>query len=505
MSKRVHETDVFLDDEEEEEEVPALTDALWTSIAERVASVRGLFRYAQTNRLNDRIAGRVFRTLFERDILANASAEAPQGSIFSRLAQDAAHIRQIAAEADDAAWRKYMREVLAPAYLAAVREVAEGMYEALRILAVQAEADARADMQEAQAQQWDVDTTYREEYEALLSLRTDGPIIACFTIGRSWEGWLHLDFSRQQAGEATPEEMAFARLEAVLAEHPSARLLINGGNALHVALVDLFMMLMLGHSPRLALLLTDGPARRVSMDTWGTLAHCKEEEEEEEEEPLANTFLADFERSLHDMRSEGGVVTIRSDTGPYNYIKLRLGDHVMQVRQTALDYDPPAVSAGVCRIDLGTKNGKGLSSNVLALRAMGWSDTTKLQSKLGVGLMMSPTKTRHVGLFLRNTLRLMADILNEAAAAQQTIVLISCSAGLERSLILFNLISYSIAVVSLFRSGWTRSRRQVAQMVETRLSTSRPTVGGTRKEIHNELILAAIENIPHLFEILLSV
>ena len=468
--------------------VPELTEELWQRIVAHSRSARELWRYAIFNRLSRRIAGRVFAAMFDRDVGAHASLTAPLNSIFHFLATAATGHPN--ADASEAVWDFHVRSVLVPNYQAAAREVAEGMYAALRGLAQRAAADARAHADEAQAQQELEDAT-QTEYVALLRWSPEDAAVGQFTLTRSWDGGLMLAFARViESGLDAPEEMAIGRLEAYLAENTNGRLLAEGEEALRYLLVDLFMMLLLGHSPRLSLHVGE---EYVSMETWGTIKDA-------DADVLTDTFLGDFARLLH--ARPMCPFNIHANEGPYNFIDLHIqGTCGIQVRQTALDYE----EEGAYRIDLGTRSGKGLPASVIALRALGWSDTTKLQGKLGIGLMMTASRTRQVALFLEQTLRLLASILDEAAAAQQTVVLISCQAGLERSLVLFNVFAYAVGVVGLFRSGWTGPASQIAAAVGLRLSTSRPDEDAVQRTILNELILTAVNNIPHLFEILLSV
>jgi hypothetical protein len=274
MSKRPRPFQLVVD--EEDEELPSLSGTIWRRIAEHAATVRGLLQFTRASKLSDVVAGQALAAIFERDILRHASEDAPPNSIFRQLSgrtlpQPPKPTDEVLGTTEEAAWREYARDFLGPWYKAAVREVAEGMVAALCMMAARADDDARANSQSAQAQRLDADeTAYEERYEASLALRPGGRVVGRFFIDRSWEGGLRFHFARELDSEAEVEEMALGRLEADLAEAPGARRLLDSGDRLKTALVDLFMMLLLGHSPRLTLALPSLKGH-VSMATWGTL------------------------------------------------------------------------------------------------------------------------------------------------------------------------------------------------------------------------------------------
>lgn len=495
--------------------VSGLPASLRARIGANCDTLRAFLRFARGEGLAEGVTTTVLRVLVKRDILfpmmgpLHPAPPPPLRPTFARLWALKGMEPKLIRETDAA----FRARVLEPTYRDAMQDVAAGMVAALRGLA------RRVD-----------DTAYEVMHEA--TLWAGDSRVAWFAFDKTMDERYEDHFYLED--DALPVAAAFkaARWQA------SVRAMVDGDPALERALETMLVNLLLEVSPRLVLtvpvfeLTAPDQVRegRVSVATWGQLLvaeavdssssssdedYEEEEGEEEEEEkkrqtrldehfprgksPLENTFLGDFARTY----SARQVSDVRSDAGPYNYLTCLLDGVRLEVRQTSPDDHVPSAGQEVVVVDLGAKTNKGLAADVVALRALGWGATEDIKDRLHMDKVRTLAKQKAMARFLHDTFARLGEILKRAADAR-AVVLLVCAVGLERSLVLFNLLAYGLAVADAAQSRPGATVAQLLRAVGSKtMRHARPDATGAEREIRNELMHMTIDSIPTLFGILL--
>jgi hypothetical protein len=227
---------------------------------------------------------------------------------------------------------------------------------------------------------------------------------------------------------------------------------------------------------------------------------------------LDDTLLASLVDDL--VLSPGEVIRIDPER-PYNYIDFHLDGVHMQVWQATLD-DIEDDDLSFARIvDLGAsgkrqRTSPALVDNVDKLRRLGWSDSGKIKERLDTTTINTSAKRAHVVTFLQETFGFLRAILDQSAVVQQSlpiVVVFACARGLERSLILFNLLAYAAALGAEDRQGRHASGDDLCAHVERHFQLRHERVDSDGKEarIKNELIHSTIDSLPDLMQLALKV
>jgi hypothetical protein len=211
---------------------------------------------------------------------------------------------------------------------------------------------------------------------------------------------------------------------------------------------------------------------------------------------FAGTFLEPLVRSFRLDSPSGKKFAIQYDEAtPYNWIDLVLtfsesGARVpVQIWQTSVNDTLESLTFATF-INLA----KATTTPAVAhLKALGWGDSAKTVAALDLSILKNMRgKTQE---FLRDTMETLATILSELAAAHPeaseklpAVLIVQCDVGIERSLVLFNLIAYAIAVL------------HETSLPEITLRQVRFDGTGKTRQIQNELIPNAINSIPDVFE-----
>jgi hypothetical protein len=238
-------------------------------------------------------------------------------------------------------------------------------------------------------------------------------------------------------------------------------------------------------------------------------------EEAEDVRLLDDTLLAPFVDDL--VLSPGDVVRVDPER-PYNYMDFRLDGVHMQVWQATLDEIEGDNLSFARIVDLGA-NGKrqrtslALVGDVDKLRRLGWGDSGKIKERLDTTALNTPAKRAYMAAFLQETFHLIRSILEQSAVQEQKqqqlpiIVVFACARGLERSLILFNLIAYAATLGVEDRQGRHASIDDLCAHVASHFQLRHERVDGDGKEarIKNELIHSTIDSLPSLIQLSLKV
>jgi hypothetical protein len=173
------------------------------------------------------------------------------------------------------------------------------------------------------------------------------------------------------------------------------------------------------------------------------------------------TFLGPLARAVRLSARPGQTIAVLfEEAKPYNYLNLQLtvDDRTVPVQlwQTSIeDVDTRDVAKFAMVIDLDGAHSSppSIQDGVNTLKKMGWSNTTTLNETLST--MVAPKKA---AVFLEKTFRVFADLLRDFAAlatdatdALPAVMVLHCKRGLERSLVLFHVIAFGLALLRAAR------------------------------------------------------
>lgn len=226
-----------------------------------------------------------------------------------------------------------------------------------------------------------------------------------------------------------------------------------------------------------------------------------------DEDLFKDTFLAEFELRA----ASWPDYSIEFDVGrPYNFINLRLGQVPLQVWQASINDIDEAEIKFAHTLDLRggarQKTSDELRGECDKLLQLKWNDSGKIKDSLSTVAASSERKRMKLLDFLKRTfdcLSAMAKICTEADAGTATVkrpsvLVIACEVGLERSLILFNLIALAVALREEAIHGDHGSIDQVCDAVATNFKLRHGRLDRNAREdsvISNPAIHSTIENL----------
>lgn len=227
-----------------------------------------------------------------------------------------------------------------------------------------------------------------------------------------------------------------------------------------------------------------------------------------DEDLFEGTFLAEFSlraASWPDYR-------IHFDVGrPYNFLNLRLGDVPLQVWQASVhdisDEETKFARLLDLRGGVRQRTSKDLREESDKLLALGWSKTGTIKERLdttGAGSASKRSKMLH---FLQETFACLAAIASvcttadadSATVVRPSVLVLACEQGLERSLILFNLLAYAVALKEEAIHGDHGALEQVCKEVSSHFVLRHERLESTPGEsstILNESVHSTLENLP---------
>jgi hypothetical protein len=233
------------------------------------------------------------------------------------------------------------------------------------------------------------------------------------------------------------------------------------------------------------------------------------------EEPLVTgvldaTILAPFVDSF--VLTPGDVIRVDQS---YNYMDFELDGAPVQVWQSTLDELDEDLASFAFIVDLGASGKKQQTSSVLIsdadkLRGLGWGDSGKIKRNLDTTMINTPAKRATMAVFLRETFHLMRSILDKCISARKddktVIIVLVCARGLERSLILFNLLAYAAALGTEERRGHHASIDDLCAHVAKQVVLRHERVDSDKNEVRikNELIHSTIDSLPELVHLALK-
>lgn len=256
------------------------------------------------------------------------------------------------------------------------------------------------------------------------------------------------------------------------------------------------------------------PLRQTRLDEFDTFTRKREAPPRK---LLDDTLLAHFVDGL--VLSPGAAIRVDHEL-PYNYIDFKLNGVAMQVWQAMLDEIDERADSFAFIVDLATskQSKKQRASKVLhadtdKLRRLGWGDTGKMKERLDLTRITSSSKREKLVTFLAETFRLVRSILDTcvaaAAAGENTnsalpvTVILACARGLERSLVLFNLIAFAATLGAADRRQRHASVAALCADVAKNFEFRHVRYDADRHvaEIHNELIHSTITNLPQVMQL----
>jgi hypothetical protein len=371
--------------------------------------------------------------------------------------------------APDEEWKQYVLTKLGPIYRQCMAYVAARMTDAAYRMAI---ADAPDDHREA---------------------IIDGVLTLTFHLLRD-EQRVVCELVVASAHRSRPSLVA---LQAVVASRPSfseADLRSDGG--LLSSFANACNDILLGVNSLATLTLRRGhaslPETRVSLDTWGQVAPTTTEEGTS---VVANATLNAFAILVWPSAASTFYITpdreLHANTVHPFVLREPLGSRRLRIIQGSFKEDGPHLLEAARRtgpvmvVNFADKPATQ-TATVQELCKLGWDAVSKLAA------LFAPDKARAGRLFIQRTIRLVVTLLGETAqlarpdGSDTATLLIMCHAGIERSLLFLNLVTYLLALVTGLHSGvgaedyWAPCDR-------------RPDSLTTYKQTKNVAILAAFD------------